>query len=289
MNIPVLATGLSGLVGTRVKEILDNQFDFEDLSLATGIDIANQSLLESAFARSDAQVVLHMAAKTDVDGCEDDKVLGEEGGAWQVNVIGTQNVIEAARKTGKRIVYISTDFVFDGNQDKYKEDDEPNPLSWYGYTKYLGEEELRKSDLDYSIVRISYPYRNQNDVKDDFVHRIIKVMLKNKKCFGLIDHIFTPTFIDDIARGLSLFLSRSLPGIYHLVGSGSLKTIDAVKLISGIFGIEAEIEPITREVYFKNKAFRPFKLALSNDKILKLGLKMLTFEEGLKTVKKQES
>ena len=289
MKIPILATGISGLVGTRVRDLLSERFDFEDLSLATGINISDKSQLEKAFEVSDAKVVLHMAAKTDVDSCEDDKLLGEDGPAWLVNVYGTQNVAEASRNTGKRVVYISTDFVFDGTKDSYSEEDEPNPISWYGYTKFQGEEELKKSDVSCAIVRISYPYRARNEVKSDFVHRIIDVMRQNHTCFGLTDHIFTPTFIDDIALALGLFLERSLSGIYHVVGSQPLKTIDAVTLIDKTYNLKSKIIPITRSVYFKNRAFRPFKLALKNDKIRKLGLKMSTFEEGLKKIKQQDN
>lgn len=289
MKIPVLVTGMSGLVGTRVRELLNESFDFEDISLATHIDITNIDQLNTVFDNSDAQVVLHMAAKTDVDGCEDDKIYGEEGAAWQVNVIGTQNVAAAARNTGKRVIYISTDFVFDGTRDNYTEEDTPNPLSWYGLTKLTGEEELQKSDIPATILRISYPYRNRNEVRSDFVHRIIDVLKKENKCFALEDHIFTPTFIDDIAKAFKVFLERNLPGIYHVVGASSLPALEAVNLITKTYDLKGKIIPVKREVYFKDRAFRPFKLALKNDKIQKLGLKMLTFEEGLKIIKKQDS
>ena len=108
------------------------------------------------------------------------------------------------------------------------------------------------------------------------------------RCLAVTDHIFTPTFIDDIASVLALFLDRNLPGIYHVVGSSSLSTYDAVKLITKIYSLKGEVTPITREKYFKNRAFRPFKLALSNDKIRKLGFKMSTFQEGLKIINKQD-
>ena len=99
---------------------------------------------------------------------------------------------------------------------------------------------------------------------------MIDTMKNDKKVYGLTDHIFTPTFIDDIANALPLFLTRNLPGIYHLVGSSHLSTIDAVKLVRDTYQLKAEIIPIDRKTYFKNRAFRPFKLALKNDKIQKI-------------------
>lgn len=287
-RLPILATGLSGLVGTRVKELLSDSFDFTDLSLATGINITDQNQVEEAFAQSEAKTVLHMAAKTDVDACEDDKILGEEGGAWQVNVRGTENIAEAGSKSGKRIVYISTDFVFDGTKESYLESDQPNPLSWYGYTKFLGEERLLEKDQNVTIVRISYPYRKEYHEKKDFVHKMKEVMLQKHEIYGLTDHIFTPTFVDDIAGALQLLLARDLPGIYHVVGDTSLTTLKAAGMIADCFKIKAEIIPLTRAVYFKDRAFRPFKLALNNDKIQKLGISLKGFREGLEEVKKQD-
>src|SRR3990167_11530025 len=151
MKHPVLATGFSGLVGSRVKELLNDKFDFVDLSLATGVDITNRDQVEDIIGKSPSRMVLHMAAKADVDGCEDDKILGEEGAAWIVNVQGTENGAESARKNNKRLLYISTDFVFDGTQEYYTESDRPNPVNWYGITKYKGEEIVLNKDSDSTI------------------------------------------------------------------------------------------------------------------------------------------
>lgn len=289
MKIPILATGLSGMVGTRVTEILSDNFEFEDISLATGIDITDKKSVDRVISESESKIVLHLAAKTDVDSCEDDKILGEEGAAWQINVVGTENIIEAAKANGKRVIYISTDFVFNGTKDGYQEDDKPNPVSWYGYTKYQGEERLSSSDIGFTILRISYPYRNLFEQKKDFVHRIIDQLKIDGKIMAVRDHIITPTFIDDIAFGLSLFLKRHISGIYHLVGSSSLSAEAATRLIRTVFNLSGEINPIDRSVYFKDRAFRPFNLTLRNDKIGKLGIRMSNFKEGLKTVKTQDS
>lgn len=287
MKVPVIGTGLSGLVGSRVVELLSDKYEFEDLSLATGYDITNFDEVVSCFKTSEANIVLHMAAKTDVDGCEDDKILGEEGGAWVVNVGGTQNIVVAAQKTGKRVVYISTDFVFDGTKEFYTEDDLPNPINWYATTKYEGEKVVEKSGLSWVIIRIAYPYRSYFREKKDFVRKILEKMRNGGKIFAVSDHIVTPTFIDDIAISLDLILRKDVVGIYHVVGSQSLTTYEAAKLIAKTFGLRANIEPLTRSVYFKDRAFRPFKLVLKNDKIAKLGIKMRRFDEGLLEMKRQ--
>ncbi len=287
MKIPILGTGLSGLVGSRVVELLSDSFEFTDLSMKTGVDITNEEQVLASFQNSPASIVLHMAAKTDVDSCEDDKIYGEEGAAWIVNVIGTQNIVDAAKKYKKRLIYISTDFVFDGTKDFYREDMEVNPLNWYGITKAEGERLVKEANISYSIIRLSYPYRSYFDQKLDFVRRIIDRAKTKQKLLALTDHIFTPTFIDDIALALQILFERERVETFHVVGSESLTPLEAIKRITAKFDLKTDIVPITRGEFFKDRAFRPFKLALKNDKISGLGIKMKRFDEGLNELAKQ--
>lgn len=274
-------------MGTRIQELLQDYYEFTDLSLATGVDITNVEDVEKNFAGSPAKIILHMAAKTDVDACEDDRILGEEGSAWLINVIGTENIVNKAEQYGKRVIYVSTDFVFDGTKDGYDEHDIPNPVNWYGRTKYEGEQIVARAKVNSTIVRLAYPYRAKFAEKKDFVRKILSELEKTGKVYGLVDHIFTPTFIDDIAAAIKILTEKDLAGIYHVVGSQDLPVIDAVRLIAEIFSLKGQIEPVKRNEYFKDRAFRPSKLALNNDKIKKLGCHMKTFDEGLKTVKLQ--
>jgi dTDP-4-dehydrorhamnose reductase len=287
MKTSIIGTGLSGMVGSRVVELLNDQYEFYDMSLKTRVDITDYNQVLKFFKEKKADIVIHLAAKTDVDACEDDKILGEEGGAWQINVIGTKNIIEAARRFNKRIIYISTDFVFNGTKEYYQEDDEPDPLNWYGETKYRGEQIVEQSSLSYCIVRLAYPFRSFFPEKLDFVRRIIEKGEKGEKIFALTDHIFTPTFIDDIAKALGFLIHRDLVGIFHLVGSQFLTPFQATEFVFRAFKVKGSLEAIERETYFRDRAFRPFKLRLKNDKITKLGIKMRTFEEGLIEMKKQ--
>lgn len=287
MKIPILGTGLSGLVGSRIAELLSDSFEFTDLSLATGVDITNEEQILASFQNSSASIVLHMAAKTDVDSCEDDKIYGEEGAAWMVNVVGTANIVNAAKKYKKRLIYISTDFVFDGTKEFYREDMEVNPLNWYGFTKAEGERLVKAANINYTIIRLAYPYRSYYDQKFDFVRRIIDRAKSKQKLLALTDHIFTPTFIDDIAIALQILFERELIETFHVVGSESLTPMEAIKRITAKFDLKTDIVPITRGEFFKDRAFRPFKLALKNDKIAKLGIRMKRFDEGLEELKEQ--
>ena len=284
----ILGTGLDGLVGSRLVELLSLQFDFVNLSRKSGTDITNSEVVMERFKSCSSHIILHLAAKTDVDGCEDDKSLGEDGEAWRVNVEGTQNIVTAAQKTGKKIIFISTDFVFDGTKNFFLENDNPNPVNWYGETKLQAEEAILKADLPSIIIRIASPYMSQDSSKKDFVHRIISLLQRGEKISAVTDHTFTPTYIDDIAQALPLFIGKDLNGIYHLAGSQILSPFDAAILIAQQFGLNKNlISETTRMEFFtkRDRAFRPRNLALKSDKIAELGIKMRSFEEGLREFK----
>jgi len=304
MKTKILATGLTGLVGSRFMELLDEVYEFEHMSLSNGIDILDKEAVFNKISSSEASVVIHMAAKANVDGCEKDKERDKEllefknsqeaeeawrneKTAWAVNVFGTQNVVDACQKTNKKLVYISTDFVFDGTKKSYTEDEKPNPINWYAKTKYEGEKLIQNSGLDYIIARIAYPYRAMFE-RNDFVRGLIEKLGKSEKLTMVWDHIMVPTFIDDIANALDILIRTEQKGIFHVVGSQRITPFNAAIAIAQEFGFdESLISKTTRNEYFAGKAPRPFCLYLKNDKISKLGIEMSTFDKGLVEIKNQ--
>ncbi len=286
-KIKIFGIGITGLVGSRIVELLP-QYAFQNLSLETGVNITDPATLNVIRNDTEHQMVLHLAAKADVDACENDKVLGESGDAYKINVLGVQNIVDACREKKKKIIYISTDFVFDGQdtpEGGYIEESILHPLNWYAETKLKGEEIIKTSGLPFLIVRIAYPYRTEFSMKKDFVHAIAD-RLKNKQSVAAItDHIMTPTLVDDIAVALDKLIVTDASGIYHVVGSQSLTPYEAAFLIAAKFGGDTSlITKTTRAEFFKERAPRPFNLSLNNDKIEKLGIQMRTFEEGLKAI-----
>lgn len=288
MNI--FLVGGSGLIGSRIVELLSKKHTFTNLSLETGIDITNPHTLNVIESYTDHSILLHLAAKVDVDSCEKDKQLGEKGDAWRINVVGTQNVIDVCKKSGKKILYISTDFVFDGTKPQgtfYTEEDDPHPINWYGETKWRGEEIVRKSGLPFAILRLAYPYRQFFSPKNDFVRAILSRLKKGENVVAVSDHIITPTFVDDIAWAVDAIIEANSTGIYHVVGSEFISPYEAALLIAQEFGFDSSfIRQTTRSEFFVHRAPRPYNLALKNDKIRELGVYMKTFKEGLRNLKK---
>lgn len=296
----ILGTGLTGLVGSRFVELFESVYEFSHINLENGVDILDKQSVFEIIASSDAKLIIHMAAKTNVDGCELDRqkdkdalsannftqIINEKT-AYAVNVLGTHNVIEACQKTNKKIIYISTDFVFNGRKKSYSEKDLPDPLNWYAKTKYEAEKLVQNSSLDYIIVRLAYPYRAFFE-RNDFVRGLISKLEKQEKIEMITDHIIVPTFIDDIGNALDVLIQKEENGIFHVVGSQSVTPYEAALKVAKEFNLDNSlIEKTTRRKYFANRAPRPFCLNLKNGKIGELGIEMSTFDKGLKEIKNQ--
>jgi len=287
----ILGTGLSGLVGSRIVELLSDRYEFEKISRNTGIDVTDREKIIEKIKSSDASIVLHLAAKTDVDGCERDKALGENGDAWKINVEGTKNVVDACQERNKKLIYVSTDFVFDGKNPSgggYTEEDAPSPINWYAKTKYESEKIIQRCSTPWIIARIAYPYRG-NFNKLDFARAILERLQNNEKVAGVTDHIFTPTFVDDIAYAIDKLMEKKSTGLFHVVGCQFLSPFDAAQIIARVFDCDQKlISKTTRSEFFKDRAPRSFQLAINSDKIRRLGIKMRGLEEGLMEIKKQQ-
>ncbi len=288
MNI--IGTGLSGLVGSRIVELLSSKYTFEDVSYATGIDITDRDAVLKKIASSSASVVFHLAAKTDVDGCESERDLGQESVAWKINVIGTKHVVDACQQTGKKLIYISTDMVFDGEKklgEKYDETETPNPVNFYAQTKYEAEKIVQTLQSPGVIIRIAYPYRATFE-RNEYVRTFKNLLAEGKAFPAVTDHYFSPVFIDDLANVFDLFITSDATGIFHTVGDSVVSPYDCAIMIADIFGFDKNlIGKITREEYFKGRAKRGFNTALKSDKIKSLGIQMHSFEEGLREIKRQ--
>lgn len=285
----LLGTGLSGLVGSRVVELLPTHI-FEDISRKTGTDIVNPQAVFDRIHASSSKVILHMAAYTNVDQAEIDKPQDKESNAWKINVEGTKNVLEAAEKTGKKVIYISTDMVFPGDKElpgKYTENEEKGPVNWYARTKYEAEKLVMQSASPWVILRIAYPYR-AHFVKNDSLRIFLSKLQNNEPVRAVTDHYFTPTFIDDLAKIIDFFVQENVTGIFHAGGAQTMSPYEIAQKVAHTFGLDTSlISQITREKFFQGKAQRPFNLSLNNDKIKSLGLKLSSFDEGLEAVKNQ--
>jgi len=269
--LKVALTGSTGLIGSRIIELLKNDFQFIPL-LQEEVDITDKEGITRALNNIDFDLLLHLAAYTNVDLAETNKDL-----VHRINVEGTRNVFQAVKNKGKQFIYVSTDFVFDGVNPPYFEDNSPKPISTYGRTKYEGEKIVGQEGM---IIRISYPYRKSFALKQDFVRGIRSALEQRKNLFMVTDALITPTFIDDIAFGLKYLFNNYSPEIFHLVGADSLSPYEAGKLIAKTFNLnQSLIQPISYKDYFQGKAPRPQYSEIKSKK--NHFCRMKTFSEGL--------
>ncbi len=278
-KLKIAATGLTGLVGSRIAEVLKDDFEFISLDYPD-FDITNADTVRSKLDSLDYDIFLHLAGYTQVDKAEEEREV-----CYNLNVTGTKNVYNAVLEKDKPFIFFSTPFVFDGKNPPYNENSQPNPLGYYAQTKYEAEQFLKDRAM---VVRIETPYRAQYDVKKDFFRTIYGLLKEGKQITMINDSKITPTFIDDIAGALVELVHNYVPTTYHIVGSDSPTPYEAGQTICKVFGLDASlISPISFEEYSKGKAPRPQWLEVTSKK--NHFYKMTSFEEGLKRIKSQST
>jgi len=241
-------------------------------------------LILHKFQNSASKFVIHMAAFTDVSKAWEQKG-DQNGAAYQINVVGTQNIITACQKTDKHLIHISTAYVFDGAKEGlYTEDDRPRAIEWYGQTKLEAEKLIQESEINWTILRIDQPFRSDSFAKVDIAHRIIEGLQSGNLYPQFVDHYFGPTFIDDFARVLDCVIRKKLTGLYHASAGEKWSDYDFASLIRETRSIASlPIKKGHLADYLKTMS-RPYQknTAMSCEKLkLELDFKMKTVEEAV--------
>jgi dTDP-4-dehydrorhamnose reductase len=215
------------------------------------VDITVLDQVKTAFEKSPSEVVIHFAAFTDVTKAWEQK--GDKSGiAWQVNVLGTQNVISAAKQSGKHLIHISTAYVFDGeNTQMYTEEDQPHPIEWYGQTKFEAEQLIKQSDINWTILRIDQPFRSDPFPKLDTAHRIIEGIKLGKLYPQFTDHFFGPTFIDDFVKVINFFIRTQTKGLFHASSGEMWSDFDFAQSLNQALNLGGEIQKGSLDTYLK--------------------------------------
>src|SRR3989304_3430926 len=208
------------MVGSRFCELAKQDFDLfrADISGEHIIDITQKDSVNKFFHDNNFEWIILFSAFTDVDAAEKQR-NDQSGLCWQINVKGVKNIVDACQSNNRKLIFISTDFVFDGESGPYREDDPIGPnlskVSWYGITKIEGEK-IVQSLSEFITLRISYPYRADFPQKEDFARNILH-KYKDRSLYPMFtDQIITPTFIDDLAPGISILIKKEMRGIIHL-------------------------------------------------------------------------
>ena len=228
-------------------------------------------------------VILLTAAMTNVDQNEVDKDL-----ATVINTEGPKNVLEACKKTNSKLVFMSTDFIFDGisKEGNYNENDTPNPLSYYAKTKNDAEQAIIKSEIEFTICRTAVLY-GWNKNKHNFITWIISKLQQNEPIQIVTDQLNSPTFVKNLAEILIKLIEKDAKGIYHTVGDCTLNRYEMALKCAEVFSLKKDlISPIES---IEQKAIRPKNAGLNICKLKRFigsDLKIYNLDAGLNYMKK---
>ena len=280
-----LITGYKGQLGYDIKrELLKRGVDEKSILAVDReeMDITNKEAVFKVILDFRPDIIFHCAAYTAVDKAEDD-----EDNAYNINVTGTKNIVDASLEINSTVIYMSTDYVFDGTKEGYyTEEDEVNPKSVYGKTKYLGEEEVRRNKKHF-ITRISWVFGING-------HNFIKTMLKlsdNHKEVNVVnDQIGSPTYTVDLAKILVDMSNTTKYGTYNVTNDLYCSWAEFAKDIFAINNKDVKVNEVSTEEYLKitntKQAYRPRNSKLSKEKLVNMGFTILpSYKDALRRYK----
>jgi len=288
----ILITGANGFLGYYlVEELLQKNFTV----IATGkggsrlpfAGMANYSYVEmdftdpfsvhDVFGYTKPDIVIHAGAMSKPDECEMNQMR-----AYMVNVEGTVQLLINADEIKSFFVFISTDFVFDGESGMYKEDDIPRPVNYYGKTKLEAEEAVKEYEHGWAIVRTVLVYGKNHSGKENILGVVKEKLEKGEEYAVVDDQLRTPTYVKDIARGIVSLVEKRAGGIFHISGKDQLTPFQMAIKTAGYLGLNKSLLKKVTAADFSQPAKRPLRTGFIIDKArTQLGFEPLSFKEGL--------
>jgi dTDP-4-dehydrorhamnose reductase len=279
----ILVTGSGGLLGRRLMNVLKNDYEVLGIDRHASIDqnefaldIAQKERTVETIVKLHPSVIVHTAAETNVDLCESDHEH-----ARRINVEGTANVVEGCVKVGARMIFISTDYVFDGIKGNYSEIDQPNPISFYGLSK-LEAERIVTSKLPNALtIRTSVLY-GWHPSKLNFATWVIKSLREHQTLRVVKDHINSPTLADNLASAIRVAIERNSGGLLHVAGSERISRFDFACRIAKSFDLDENLlVPVEmRDLSWAAKRPRDSSLYVAKAE-KELGIELLGVDRGL--------
>jgi len=266
----ILIAGGKGQLGTDCVRVFRETHEVMAIDLDE-LDITKLSGVESLVQRFVPNIIINCAAYTQVDNCEIEKDL-----AWNANVKGTENLARSVEKHGGRLIHISTDYVFDGRKrvpEPYVETDEPNPVSYYGKTKYESEKAVRSADDRHVILRTAWMYGLNGH---NFLKTMLKLALKNPEdeIRVVADQYGSPTWSYRLALQIARIIDTDAGGIYHATAEGHCTWFELAEYFLKKMGVPHTIVPCTSNEY-PTPAKRPINSILENRHLKEKGINIM--------------
>jgi len=277
----VLVTGANGQLGTDLCKVLR---DFELIPLThKDIEISDTDSVKQAFNKHKPDIIINTAAYVRVDDCET-----ERDKAFLINALGARNIAVAAQELGAKLVYISTDYVFGGEDEPrtipYTEFDVPAPLNTYGKSMLAGENFVRHLCRRHFIVRTSglFGVAGSRGKGGNFIETMLRLAKERDELTVVDDQVFSPTYTMDLARKIAQLMTTDYYGIFHITNRGVCSWYEFTTGILKLAGIKTPVVPITSDQY-PQKARRPRYSVLDNYHLRLLGMDdVRAWQEALK-------
>ncbi len=258
--IKILVTGAKGMLGSDLCPILEKE-NFEVIKTDKNtLDITDFNSTQKTIEKYNPNIIIHCAAYTNVDKAESDLENAEK-----INYVGTQNLAKICSKKEIKLIYISTDYVFDGTKETpYETSDVPNPINNYGLTKLKGENAVKKYCKDFIIARTAWLYGLNGK---NFVETMIS--LANKKELKVVnDQIGCPTWTVELSKGILNLIKTNQNGTFHVCANGNASWYDFAKEIFKLTDLDVNLIPCTTQD-FPRPASRPKYSVMNNNGIVR--------------------
>ena len=270
----ILITGSNGMLGHDLERVLKDKHELV-LTTSKTLDITDKNQVMEVICENKPELVINSAAYTDVDGCEENQDI-----AYAVNGEGVRNLALACKEVDCPLVHVSTDYIFNGKNDRpWVEDDEIGPISVYGKSKLKGEEAILEILDKYFIVRTAWLYGVNGG---NFPRTMLELAESHPEITVVYDEVGSPTYTPDLACGISQLIETDYYGIYHLTNSGSCSWCEFARYIFEVAGIDVNVVPVTASE-FARAAPRPSYSVLENKNWIDKGFKPLrSYKEAIK-------
>lgn len=291
MSVPIFpntiaVVGAESLVGSRFCELAKDSFRLIKTE-KDDLNILNTQALSNFFANNQFDYLILFAAFTDVEAAEKERGQKEKL-CWKLNVDGALNIGQLSKEYARKLIFISTDFVFDGQAGPYGETDKTGgnleKISWYGITKLAAEKGLSEILENLITIRISYPYRANFPTKLDFARNILE-KYQGGNLFPLYsDQKFTPTFVDDLHSAVELIVKSKETGVFHVASPKLTTPYDfAKRLLEKFAGKPVEIKEgsIKENVQKTSLVPRPVFGGLISSRMSSLGFTPTNWQDGI--------
>lgn len=294
----ILVTGTNGLLGQKIVYKLLQRDDVHLIATSKGenrliekngytylpLDIADFAQVKKVVEEYKPHTIINTAAMTNVDACETQK---EE--CWAANVTAVENFVKAIVDSNIHLIHLSTDFVFDGEAGPYREEDQPNPLSYYSLSKYESEKVLQKSNISWAIIRTIIVYGIVDNMSRSNVVLWAKSALEKGNAIKVVDDQFrSPTLAEDLADACISAADKNAKGIYHVSGKDIMSILELVHRVADFWKLDKSIVNPVKSDTLNQAAKRPPRTGFILDKAYReLDYKPHSFEEGLKVLDEQ--